>query len=115
MIRIAGVSKTFSVKDNKVEALKNVSLDIAKGDIYGIIGMSGAGKSTLVRCLNFLERPTEGTVYVEGQDLSTLDAKQLRQLRKHVAMIFQNFNLLMQRTVLDNVCLLYTSPSPRDS
>ena len=61
MIRIAGVSKTFSVKDNKVEALKNVSLDIAKGDIYGIIGMSGAGKSTLVRCLNFLERPTEGT------------------------------------------------------
>ena len=67
MIRIAGVSKTFSVKDNKVEALKNVSLDIAKGDIYGIIGMSGAGKSTLVRCLNFLERPTEGTVYVEGQ------------------------------------------------
>ena len=104
MIRIAGVSKTFSVKDNKVEALKNVSLDIAKGDIYGIIGMSGAGKSTLVRCLNFLERPTEGTVYVEGQDLSTLDAKQLRQLRKHVAMIFQNFNLLMQRTVLDNVC-----------
>ena len=93
MIRIAGVSKTFSVKDNKVEALKNVSLDIAKGDIYGIIGMSGAGKSTLVRCLNFLERPTEGTVYVEGQDLSTLDAKQLRQLRKHVAMIF-----------LDNVC-----------
>ena len=94
MIRIAGVSKTFSVKDNKVEALKNVSLDIAKGDIYGIIGMSGAGKSTLVRCLNFLERPTEGTVYVEEQDLSTLDAKQLRQLRKHVAMIFQNFNLL---------------------
>ena len=104
MIRIAGVSKTFSVKDNKVEALKNVSLDIAKGDIYGIIGMSGAGKSTLVRCLNFLERPTEGTVYVEGQDLSSLNAKQLRQLRKHVAMIFQNFNLLMQRTVLDNVC-----------
>ena len=104
MIRIAGVSKTFSVKDNKVEALKNVSLDIAKGDIYGIIGMAGSGKSTLVRCLNFLERPTEGTVYVEGQDLSTLDAKQLRQLRKHVAMIFQNFNLLMQRTVLDNVC-----------
>lgn len=67
MIRIAGVSKTFSVKDNKVEALKNVSLDIAKGDIYGIIGMSGAGKSTLVRCLNFLERPTEGTVYVEDR------------------------------------------------
>ena len=103
MIRIAGVSKTFSVKDNKVEALKNVSLDIAKGDIYGIIGMSGAGKSTLVRCLNFLERPTEGTVYVEGQDLSTLDAKQLRQLRKHVAMIFQNFNLLPRQSAVENV------------
>ena len=88
----------------KNHVLKDLNLTIEDGDIYGIIGMSGAGKSTLVRCLNFLERPTEGTVYVEGQDLSTLDAKQLRQLRKHVAMIFQNFNLLMQRTVLDNVC-----------
>ena len=104
IIQIKNVTKTFIGKDNQVEALKGISLDINKGDIYGIIGMSGAGKSTLVRCLNFLERPTEGTVYVEGQDLSTLDAKQLRQLRKHVAMIFQNFNLLMQRTVLDNVC-----------
>ena len=115
MIRIAGVSKTFSVKDNKVEALKNVSLDIAKGDIYGIIGMSGAGKSTLVRCLNFLERPTEGTVYVEGQDLSTLDAKQLRQLRKHVAMIFQNFNLLMQRTVLDLSLIHISEPTRQEA
>ena len=82
----------------------DITLQVKKGEIHALLGENGAGKSTLVRCLNFLERPTEGTVYVEGQDLSTLDAKQLRQLRKHVAMIFQNFNLLMQRTVLDNVC-----------
>ncbi|MDO4294472.1 MAG: ATP-binding cassette domain-containing protein [Eubacteriales bacterium] len=104
IIRIEGVSKTFSGKENKVEALRGISLEIGRGDIYGIIGMSGAGKSTLVRCLNFLERPTEGTVFVEGQDLSQLGEKQLRKLRTKIAMIFQNFNLLMQRTVLDNVC-----------
>ncbi|MDO4333716.1 MAG: ATP-binding cassette domain-containing protein [Eubacteriales bacterium] len=104
MIRIENVSKTFKSKDNTVEALKNITLDIAKGDIYGIIGMSGAGKSTLVRCLNFLERPTEGTVYVEGKDLSAMTGKELRQMRTKVAMIFQHFNLLMQRTVLDNIC-----------
>ncbi|MFQ8703416.1 MAG: ATP-binding cassette domain-containing protein, partial [Eisenbergiella sp.] len=68
IIKISNVSKTFAGKENTVEALKNISLDIEAGDIYGIIGMSGAGKSTLVRCLNFLERPTQGTVYVEGQD-----------------------------------------------
>lgn len=104
IIKISNVSKTFAGKENTVEALKNISLDIGAGDIYGIIGMSGAGKSTLVRCLNFLERPTRGTVYVEGQDLSSLNEKQLRQLRTRVGMIFQNFNLLMQNTVLDNVC-----------
>ena len=104
IIKISNVSKTFAGKENMVEALKNISLDIEDGDIYGIIGMSGAGKSTLVRCLNFLERPTQGTVYVEGQDLSALSEKQLRQLRTRVGMIFQNFNLLMQNTVLDNVC-----------
>ena len=70
IIKISNVSKTFAGKENTVEALKSISLDIEAGDIYGIIGMSGAGKSTLVRCLNFLERPTQGTVYVEGQDLS---------------------------------------------
>lgn len=104
MIRIEKVSKTFKGKDNTVEALKNISLDIDAGDIFGIIGMSGAGKSTLVRCLNFLERPTEGTVYVEGRDLSAMNGKELLQMRRSVAMIFQHFNLLMQRTVLDNVC-----------
>ena len=88
----------------EVQALSDVSLDINKGDIYGIIGMSGAGKSTLVRCLNFLERPTDGSVYVEGKDLASLTEKQLREERKNIGMIFQHFNLLMQRSVIDNVC-----------
>ena len=104
MIRIENVSKTFRGKENTVEALKGITLEIGAGDIYGIIGMSGAGKSTLVRCLDFLERPTEGTVYVEGKDLSAMSEKELRRMRTRVAMIFQHFNLLMQRTVLDNVC-----------
>ena len=91
-------------EDGEIEALKNISLDIGKGDIYGIIGMSGAGKSTLVRCLNFLERPTEGTVLIDGVDLAGCSDKELRKVRNSVAMIFQHFNLLMQRTVLDNVC-----------
>ncbi len=104
MIRIENVSKTFRGKENTVEALKGITLEIGAGDIYGIIGMSGAGKSTLVRCLNFLERPTEGTVYVEGKDLSAMSEKELRRMRTRAAMIFQHFNLLMQRTVLDNVC-----------
>ena len=104
MIQTVNVSKTFSGKDGQVEALKNISLDIYKEDIFGIIGMSGAGKSTLVRCLNFLERPTSGQVYVEGKDLSALTEKQLRNERTQIAMIFQHFNLLMQRNVLDNVC-----------
>lgn len=104
IIRIQNVTKTFTGKENQVEALKGISLDIQKGDIYGIIGMSGAGKSTLVRCLNFLEQPTTGTVFVEDKDLSALTEKQLRQVRTEIAMIFQHFNLLMQRNVLDNVC-----------
>ena len=104
MIKIENVSKTFRGKENSVEALKGISLEIGAGDIYGIIGMSGAGKSTLVRCLNFLERPTEGTGYVEGKDLSAMSERQRRGMRSRVAMIFQHFNLLMQRTVLDNVC-----------
>ena len=104
MIQTVNVSKTFSGKEGQVEALKNISLNIYKEDIFGIIGMSGAGKSTLVRCLNFLERPTSGQVYVEGKDLSALKEKQLRNERTQIAMIFQHFNLLMQRNVLDNVC-----------
>lgn len=104
IIQIQNVTKTFVGKDNQVEALKGISLDIDKGDIYGIIGMSGAGKSTLVRCLNFLERPTTGTVFVEGRDLSVMSERELRKTRTDIAMIFQHFNLLMQRSVLDNVC-----------
>ncbi|WP_321004732.1 methionine ABC transporter ATP-binding protein [Eisenbergiella porci] len=104
IIQIKNVTKTFQTRENRVEALKNINLEINKGDIYGIIGMSGAGKSTLVRCLNFLEKPTEGTVLIEGQDLSACTDKELRKVRNSVAMIFQHFNLLMQRTVLDNVC-----------
>ncbi|NBI89138.1 ATP-binding cassette domain-containing protein [Lachnospiraceae bacterium] len=104
MIQVKDVSKTFVGKENTVEALKGINLEIHKGEIYGIIGMSGAGKSTLVRCLNFLEKPTEGTVIVEGKDLSSLPDKDLRLMRTQIAMIFQHFNLLMQRTVLDNIC-----------
>ena len=104
IIQIQNVAKTFVGKENQVDALKGISLDIEKGDIYGIIGMSGAGKSTLVRCLNFLEKPTSGTVLVEGRDLSAMSPRELRSARTQIAMIFQHFNLLMQRSVLDNVC-----------
>ena len=104
MIQIKDVTKTFVGKDNTVEALKGIDLEIHKGEIYGIIGMSGAGKSTLVRCLNFLERPTSGTVYIEGKDLAALNNSELRRMRTQIAMIFQHFNLLMQRTVIDNIC-----------
>ena len=104
MIKIENLSKSFHTADGSVEALKNVSLDIADGDIFGIIGMSGAGKSTLVRCINLLERPDEGTVTIDGTDLGSLSKKQLRYLRREVTMIFQGFHLLMQRTCLKNVC-----------
>lgn len=104
IIRIEHISKLYQGKDNQIAALEDISLDIEKGDIYGIIGMSGAGKSTLVRCLNFLERPTAGNVRVDGKDLSALSEQELRQMRADIAMIFQHFNLLMQRNVLDNIC-----------
>ena len=103
-IEVRHLSKTFEQKGIVVEALKDINLNIEAGDIYGIIGMSGAGKSTLVRCLNFLEKPTDGQVIVAGQDLGTLTEKELRKQRSDIAMIFQHFNLLMQKTVLDNVC-----------
>ena len=102
-IAIRHLSKTFEQKGNSVEALRDISLDIEEGDIYGIIGMSGAGKSTLVRCLNYLERPTSGEVIIGGRDLGTLTEKELREQRSDIAMIFQHFNLLMQKSVLDNV------------
>ena len=104
IVEVRNVSKTFLTKDGRVDALRDINLSVEEGDIYGIIGMSGAGKSTLVRCLNFLEVPTEGQVIVEGQELGKLTEKELRQLRSSIGMIFQSFNLLMQKSVLDNVC-----------
>ena len=104
IIQLENVSKTFQTDGGVIEALKNVTLDIEAGDIYGIIGMSGAGKSTLVRCINHIEVPTEGKVVVQDKDLSKLTQKELRKQREHIGMIFQHFNLLMQKSVLDNVC-----------
>lgn len=103
-ITVTHLTKTFEQKGQTVEALKDISLTIETGDIYGIIGMSGAGKSTLVRCFNYLEKPTSGEVCVAGKNLGTLSEKQLRTQRSNIAMIFQHFNLLMQKNVLDNVC-----------
>ncbi len=104
MIEIDNIVKTFSDgKDREVEALKNVSLTINDGDIYGIIGFSGAGKSTLVRCINLLGRPTSGSVRIDGKDITSLDAKHLREERKKIGMIFQHFNLMPSRTVFGNV------------
>ena len=104
MIQLQNVSKVFSTKDRSVEAVKDISLNIEKGDIFGIIGLSGAGKSTLVRCINFLEKPTSGSVIFEGVDLASLNHSALLEKRRSMSMIFQGFNLLSQRTALKNVC-----------
>ena len=103
-IEVRHLSKSFDLKGVKVEALKDINLSIKPGDIYGIIGMSGAGKSTLVRCMNFLEVPTEGQVLIDGKALGDLTEKELRKQREEIGMIFQHFNLLMQKSVIDNVC-----------
>ena len=105
MIELRNLSKQFTTIDGPVEALKHINLTVQDGDIYGIIGMSGAGKSTLVRCINMLEKPTEGSVLMDGRDMGTLSEKELRQARRQITMIFQGFNLLMQRTCLKNVML----------
>ena len=105
IIQIRNLTKTFGQGPDAVHALEDISLDIQQGEIFGIIGLSGAGKSTLVRCMNLLERPTSGTVVVDGKEMTSLSEAQLRQARQSIAMIFQSFNLLMQRTVLQNVCL----------
>ena len=104
MIEIKNVSKTFLSADGSVAALKDVSISIPDGDIFGIIGMSGAGKSTLVRCINMLERPSSGTIEIDGCDLSKLPEGKLREVRREITMIFQGFHLLMQRNCLRNVC-----------
>lgn len=104
IISMRGLGKIFKSKDSQVKALEDIDLDIFPGEIFGIIGLSGAGKSTLVRCINFLERPTSGTVWFDGLDLSTLSRKELLKTRQSMGMIFQQFNLLMQRDVVANIC-----------
>lgn len=104
MIELKQVTKTFPTAQGELTALKGVDLTIAQGDIFGIVGTSGAGKSTLVRCINLLERPTSGQVLLEGKDLTSLSPKELLQQRRSIGMIFQQFNLLMQRTCLKNIC-----------
>ena len=104
IIQIQHLHKTFGSGGTAVHALEDISLDILEGEIFGIIGLSGAGKSTLVRCMNLLERPTGGTVIVDGQDLTKLSERELRLARRKITMIFQSFNLLMQRNCLKNVC-----------
>ena len=104
MIELRHLSKTFPGADGDVEALHDISLKVNDGDIFGIIGVSGAGKSTLVRCINLLERPTEGEVFINGKNVAVMTPQELRALRRKVTMIFQGFNLLMQRNCLKNVC-----------
>ena len=104
VIRLEHIEKVFHDGKDDFEALRDVSLDVEEGDIFGIIGLSGAGKSTLVRCLNLLERPTSGKVFLHGQDMTALSPAEIRRCRQKIGMVFQHFNLLMQRTVLGNVC-----------
>lgn len=103
MIRIEGLKKVYGSGPNAVTALNHINLTIQKGDIHGIIGMSGAGKSTLIRCVNRLDTPTEGRIFIDGRDVLSMNGKELRATRKRVSMIFQQFNLLMQKTVARNV------------
>ena len=104
IIELKHLSKTFGGGENQVHALHDVSIAVNPGEIYGIIGLSGAGKSTLVRCINLLERPDEGQVLFHGKDLMTMSDKELRAQRRNITMIFQSFNLLEQRTAIDNIC-----------
>ena len=112
IIQIQHLNKTFGTGETAVHALEDINLDIRQGEIFGIIGLSGAGKSTLVRCMNLLERPTSGSItvngqrlaWMEGEKLTTISERELRLARRNVTMIFQSFNLLMQRTCLQNVC-----------
>ena len=113
MIQIKNLTKTYGSAPDAPHALDDVSIDVADGDIIGIIGMSGAGKSTLVRCINLLERPDFGQILVDGQDVTGLTGAALRAYRRRVAMIFQNFGLLAQKTVLANVCFPYKAATGR--
>ena len=113
MIQIKNLTKTYGSAPDAPHALDDVSIDVADGDIIGIIGMSGAGKSTLVRCINLLERPDSGQILVDGQDVTGLTGAALRTYLRRVAMIFQNFGLLAQKTVLANVCFPYKAATGR--
>ena len=113
MIQIKNLTKTYGSAPDAPHALDDVSIDVADGDIIGIIGMSGAGKSTLVRCINLLERPDSGQILVDGQDVTGLTGAALRAYRRRVAMIFQSFGLLAQKTVLANVCFPYKAATGR--
>ena len=114
IIQLRHLTKRFGSGDGQVRALEDISIDIRAGEIFGVIGLSGAGKSTLVRCINLLERPTSGEVVVDGRDMLRLSSKELQEARKSIGMIFQGFNLLMQRTALDNVCFpLELAGTPR--
>ena len=104
MIELKHITKVFPTADGELTALNDVNITIHDGDVYGIVGMSGAGKSTLVRCINLLERPTSGQVVIDGKDLCVMPAKELIQQRRSISMIFQQFNLLMQRTCLKKIC-----------
>ena len=104
MIQLVNLNKIFKTSAGEVHALKDISLTINDGEIFGIIGLSGAGKSTLVRCINLLERPTSGDVFVDGQNLMKLSGKELLRVRRSIGMIFQSFNLLEQRNVIKNIC-----------
>ena len=115
IIKICNLEKKYQSKNSEVFALRGINLDIYQGDIFGIIGRSGAGKSTLVRCINMLERPTEGQMLFEGRDLCRLSDRELRHARRSMGMIFQQFNLLMQRTAMENVCFpLELVGTPKD-
>ena len=103
MIEIKNLRKVYKVGDREVLALDDVSLNVRKGEIFGIIGLSGAGKSTLIRCINMLEKPTSGTIIIDGNEITSLDKRKLRLFRQKIGMIFQQFNLLSSRTVFDNV------------
>ncbi|EMM2467838.1 methionine ABC transporter ATP-binding protein MetN [Raoultella ornithinolytica] len=105
MIKLSNITKVFLQGNRTIQALDNVSLHVPAGQIYGVIGASGAGKSTLIRCVNLLERPTEGSVLVDGQELTALSEKELTRARRQIGMIFQHFNLLASRTVFGNVAL----------
>ncbi|RKS85706.1 D-methionine transport system ATP-binding protein [Orbus hercynius] len=105
MIRLENISKTFIHNKKSIVALKNININVPAGQIYGVIGKSGAGKSTLIRCVNLLEKPTSGSVFVDNQDLTQLSNRQLIHIRRKISMIFQHFNLLSSRTVFDNIAL----------